>query len=67
MSAPSLPSPTRSIDALSPLGIRHIEMPATPERLWRALREAETKGLAWLARVPHAGATTVPGQRRRDK
>jgi len=26
------------VDALSPLGIRHIEMPATPERVWRALR-----------------------------
>jgi carbon-monoxide dehydrogenase large subunit len=25
------------VDALSPLGIRHIEMPATPERLWRAM------------------------------
>ena len=29
------------VDALSPLGIHHIEMPATPERLWRALRAAE--------------------------
>ena len=28
------------VDALSPLGIRHIQMPATPERLWRAIREA---------------------------
>src|SRR5271170_2267222 len=28
------------IDALSPLGIRHLEMPATPERLWRAIRKA---------------------------
>jgi aerobic carbon-monoxide dehydrogenase large subunit len=28
------------VDALSPLGIRHIEMPATPERLWRAIRAA---------------------------
>jgi carbon-monoxide dehydrogenase large subunit len=27
------------VDALSPLGIRHIEMPASPERLWRAIRE----------------------------
>jgi carbon-monoxide dehydrogenase large subunit len=26
------------IDALSPLGIRQIAMPATPERLWRAIR-----------------------------
>jgi carbon-monoxide dehydrogenase large subunit len=28
------------VDALSELGIRHVEMPATPERLWRAIREA---------------------------
>ena len=28
------------IDALKPLGIRDLPMPATPERLWRAIREA---------------------------
>jgi carbon-monoxide dehydrogenase large subunit len=28
------------VDALSPLGIRHIDMPATPERVWRAIRVA---------------------------
>jgi carbon-monoxide dehydrogenase large subunit len=28
------------LDALAPLGIRHIDMPATPERLWRAIRDA---------------------------
>src|SRR6266404_5806821 len=28
------------VDALSPLGIRHIEMPASPERVWRAMRAA---------------------------
>jgi carbon-monoxide dehydrogenase large subunit len=26
------------VDALSPFGVRHIEMPATPERVWRALQ-----------------------------
>jgi len=26
------------VDALSELGVRHIEMPATPERVWRAIR-----------------------------
>lgn len=26
------------IDALAPLGIDHIEMPATPERIWRAIQ-----------------------------
>jgi aerobic carbon-monoxide dehydrogenase large subunit len=29
------------IDALRPLGVKHIEMPATPERVWQAMRAAE--------------------------
>ena len=28
------------MDALAPLGIRHLDMPLTPERVWRAMREA---------------------------
>ena len=28
------------VDALRPLGVRHIEMPATPERVWQAIRQA---------------------------
>ena len=28
------------VDALSHLGVRHIDMPASPRRVWRALREA---------------------------
>ena len=28
------------VDALRPLGVRHIKLPATPERVWRAIREA---------------------------
>jgi len=35
------------VDALSPLGIRHVEMPATPERVWRAIQDA--KGAASAA------------------
>jgi carbon-monoxide dehydrogenase large subunit len=27
-------------DALAPLGVRNFQMPATPERVWRAIREA---------------------------
>jgi aerobic carbon-monoxide dehydrogenase large subunit len=30
-------------DALAPLGIRHFDMPATPERVWRAIRDAKAK------------------------
>ncbi len=29
------------VDALSELGVRHVEMPATPERVWRAIQEAK--------------------------
>jgi carbon-monoxide dehydrogenase large subunit len=28
------------VDALAEFGVRHVEMPATPERIWRAIREA---------------------------
>jgi carbon-monoxide dehydrogenase large subunit len=28
------------VDALAELGVEHIEMPATPERVWRAILDA---------------------------
>ncbi|MGH2534221.1 MAG: xanthine dehydrogenase family protein molybdopterin-binding subunit [Thermomicrobiales bacterium] len=28
------------LDALTPLGVRHLDMPLTPERVWRAMNEA---------------------------
>ena len=27
------------LDALKPLNVRHLEMPFTPERLWRAIHQ----------------------------
>jgi carbon-monoxide dehydrogenase large subunit len=41
------------IDALAPFGVRHIDMPATPQRVWQALRTAaadERAGPALLNR-----------------
>jgi carbon-monoxide dehydrogenase large subunit len=32
------------VDALSHLGVRHIDMPATPERVWNAIRRAASDG-----------------------
>jgi carbon-monoxide dehydrogenase large subunit len=29
------------VDALAPLGIRHLDMPLTPERVWRAIQQAK--------------------------
>jgi carbon-monoxide dehydrogenase large subunit len=31
------------VDALAPLGIRDVEMPASPQRIWNALQEAKQK------------------------
>src|SRR5881396_3709008 len=30
-------------DALAPLGVRHLDMPVTAERVWRAIREAKVR------------------------
>ena len=34
------------VDALRPLGVTHIDMPATPERVWQAIRNAGGNGKA---------------------
>ncbi|MGH7092240.1 MAG: molybdopterin cofactor-binding domain-containing protein, partial [Stellaceae bacterium] len=39
--AGALPSVMNAlVDALSEFGVRHIDMPATPERVWRTIRDA---------------------------
>jgi carbon-monoxide dehydrogenase large subunit len=30
-------------DALAPLGVGHLDMPMTPDRIWRAIQEAQTR------------------------
>ena len=34
------------LDALAPLGIRWLDMPASPHRVWRAIRQAKRKKAA---------------------
>jgi carbon-monoxide dehydrogenase large subunit len=31
------------LDALAPIGVTHIDMPATPERVWRAIQDAKDR------------------------
>ncbi|HEX4043637.1 MAG TPA: xanthine dehydrogenase family protein molybdopterin-binding subunit, partial [Xanthobacteraceae bacterium] len=31
------------VDALSELGVRHVEMPATPQRVWQAIQDAQNR------------------------
>jgi carbon-monoxide dehydrogenase large subunit len=33
--------PNAIIDALSEYGIRHVDMPVTPEKVWRAIKAAQ--------------------------
>ena len=40
------------VDALAELGVEHLEMPATPERVWQAIRTARG--------VPHPGTLRSP-------
>jgi len=32
------------IDAVSHLGVNHIDKPASPERVWRAIQHARSEG-----------------------
>ena len=37
------------MDALRPIGVRDITMPATPQNIWRAIKEASVSGIAQAA------------------
>jgi carbon-monoxide dehydrogenase large subunit len=45
--APSVASPAAIVnavmDALTPFGIRHLDMPLRPEKIWRAMQESRTQ------------------------
>ena len=47
-------------DALSPLGVRHIDMPLKPERVWTAIRNAQSPHTK-----PEPVQTGTPAKRRR--
>ena len=50
------------VDALSEYGIRHIDMPVTPEKVWQAIREAKAH-----APVPASPAPASPAPQRRPR
>ena len=48
------------VDALSHLGVRHIDMPCTSERVWRAIQDARAGTLADPWRDPPAAMASLP-------
>ena len=55
------------VDALAHLGVRHLDMPLTPERVWQALEAARAGPAPALAGAPggvrgHAGRTDRGGR-----
>jgi len=50
------------VDALSHLGVRHIDMPTTPERVWRAIQDARAGTLRDSWREPPPAFEELPRQ-----
>jgi carbon-monoxide dehydrogenase large subunit len=48
------------VDALRHLGVRHVDLPCTPHRVWRAVRDAQAGRPAELWREPPAVFATLP-------
>lgn len=48
------------VDALSHLGVRHVDIPCTPERVWRAIEAAREDALPDPWREPPAAVTAIP-------
>ncbi|GAA3227425.1 xanthine dehydrogenase family protein molybdopterin-binding subunit [Pseudonocardia petroleophila] len=48
------------VDALAPLGVRHVDLPCTPERVWRAVQDARAGTLPDPWREPPAVFATLP-------
>ncbi|GAA5155423.1 MULTISPECIES: xanthine dehydrogenase family protein molybdopterin-binding subunit [Amycolatopsis] len=48
------------IDAVRHLGVRHIDIPATPQRVWRAIRDAKAGTPSDPWREPPAAFETLP-------
>ncbi|TCP56690.1 carbon-monoxide dehydrogenase large subunit [Tamaricihabitans halophyticus] len=48
------------VDALRHLGVRHIDMPATPQRVWRTVEDARAGRLADPWREPPKAFDTLP-------
>ena len=48
------------VDALSHLGVRHIDLPCTPQRVWRAIEQARSGTLPDLWREPPTAFDRIP-------
>jgi carbon-monoxide dehydrogenase large subunit len=48
------------VDALRPLGVRHLDLPCTPQRVWNAIRDARDGARADLWREPPAVFARLP-------
>jgi carbon-monoxide dehydrogenase large subunit len=48
------------VDALRHLGVRHVDLPCTPERVWRAIRDAGSGDAQALWHEPPAAFSRLP-------
>ena len=53
------------VDALRPFGVRHVDLPCTPERVWRAIHGGRGGPVARAARGVRHAAGAAPHRTRR--
>jgi carbon-monoxide dehydrogenase large subunit len=51
------------IDALAPLGVRHLDLPFTPERVWRAIHDPASRSPVTVTAPPKAAAAKKGGRK----
>jgi carbon-monoxide dehydrogenase large subunit len=55
------------VDALSHLGVRHVDLPCTPERVWRTIEAARSGTLADPWREPPGAFAALPVRKQRGR
>src|SRR5882672_4053163 len=50
------------VDALAPLGVTDVRMPASPQRVWTTIQEAKARGTGGVPPTSAAGAATGGGR-----
>jgi hypothetical protein len=53
------------VDALAEFDVEHLEMPVTPERIWRAIEAGKLRGAQADKSRDKRGNTSPKGRRRR--
>lgn len=55
------------VDALSPLGIKHLDLPLTPEKVWKAIRDHAAQPAPAPPPTPRGGTKVTPEDVKKER